>query len=436
LVQLDATILARQEELSALGRNRTELETAIAGLQEDQSEQIRQRQFCLDELTTVRGHLAEARTRLLALRDLVEERENDLSSLRETALAVHQQHEADLTARQAGLAQLDTQIQESCETLAGLTEEVEATRRTLGELREQSSAETQRLSSTSQELAAHLARKQSELGALGDALEQAREALQAVSQEREQRLQEAQSRLSQVLLKRKVAEDDLAAKMEQLEQANAALAEAGTRQFALQQTLSEQAKAACSLALLQERLRVGAEDEQALNARLASLQERAAQLEQLETQCAERQQILDGLEQQVATLEQRAGLLAPAATLEEGTLRVLAVELIQEIDSLDEQILRLRRFACDDEFAAELERLRHALLDILARQGVFRFAIADGEFLRAEDEVRCECVGTKAQPFRAGAKVIETVRAGYVHRSSPAAADFVLRRAGVVTARS
>jgi DNA repair exonuclease SbcCD ATPase subunit len=221
-------------------------------------------------------------------------------------------------------------------------------------------------------LQAHLLRKETECGLLITRLASAREDLQAFLAERDQRQQEAQNRLAQILTKRKVAEDDLAAKIQELERANAALAQAGDAQMTLARTLAETAKAQSELTEQERQLHLHAEENLEAEAKLAELRRQTAALEGIEAQVSARQDELRELEDRVNELEARSRLLGPAASLEVGTIHVLASDLIGELDLLDARIVDFRRFACDHNFAAELERVRQSVLDILKRHGVLR----------------------------------------------------------------
>jgi len=430
LARLEAAIGSAQGELETLGQRRAELEGGIVAITADHDHHLAQRRIALEELESVRNHLSEAGSRLGTLRDLVEERELDLAGLYQAKLVEQSRHQEQLRANQAELAEADLRIQESCAALARLSQEIEVGRTSVAAVRALADQESARLEASQEELRAHLLRKETELGTLQASLAAGQEAFQAFLEEREVRQQEVLGRLSQALTKRKVAEDDLAAKLQQLETINGGLAQAGEAKLELAEVLEEKARAETALAESTERVRFFADQERSLEIRISALNGRACQLEELEGQIHAREEELRTQEARARSLEERSGQLEQAASLETGTIQVLAKDLIGEIDALDEQIVRFELFEADRDFAVHLDGFRQSLLELLGRHGVFPYQFNDGEKLGPEARDHIEIVGTKSERSKEIIKVIETVRPGYIH------GDTILRRAVVVTSHA
>jgi len=377
LAQLDAAIGSARGELEAIGHRKSELEAGIVAITADQEHHLAQRRLSLEELESVRNHLREAGSRLVTLRDLVEERELDLAGLHQAKLVEQSRHEELRLANEAELAAADLRIRESCATLAKLSQEIETGQATVAAVRELTDQETARLEASQAESRAHLLRKEAELRALEASLATGQQAFQAFLEERDLRQREVLDRLDQALTKRKVAEDDLAAKLQHLETVNGSLAQAGQVKMELAAVLADKARAESCLAESTERIRLLTDEERSLEIRTSALNGRAQELEEIDRQVHDREEQLRSQEARARSLEERSGQLEQAANLETGTIHVLAKDLIREIDALDEQIVRFERVEADRDFAVHLDGFRQSLLELLGRYGVFPYRFND-----------------------------------------------------------
>ncbi|MEQ1843461.1 MAG: nucleotide exchange factor GrpE, partial [Verrucomicrobiales bacterium] len=111
-------------------------------------------------------------------------------------------------------------------------------------------------------------------------------------------------------------------------------------------------------------------------------------------------------------------------------VQVIAKDLIRRIDALDDLIDRFQRFDSDKHLADQLVVYRQGLLELLAGHGVSAFRFAAGEKIDLDTRDRVQVVEAKSDRVRDVAKVVETVRPGYLHVST--AGETVLRPAEVI----
>jgi chromosome segregation ATPase len=431
LFQLEDQLAHGRAKLEALAQAKGEGESALRDIAAARLDYLAQRDLVLRECEAARAQLAESAVRLDTLRQLVEARELDLAALQNARLEGLTQYEDECHRRESESTIANVRIREAIESLARLTQEIQTVQTSLQELRAADSRESVRLSATRSELTAHLARKQEELSVLEMSLERGRRSLTEFTAEREARQLEVTQRLNQALTKRKVAEDDLATKLLQLEDLNAQISTASGVMIELALATTERDRLTGELTGTHERLLQAQSAEQALNKRLADLSAEDERLATIQAQIVAREEKLQHHESRQAELEQRCAQLARSSALEHGTIQVLAQELILELDAVEEEIARCRRFDTGADAAQQLERLRTSLLALLARHGVNPFHYAEGDRLGAETRDRIEIIDSRSERCREVIKVIETIRPGYLHVGPDG--ETILRRAHVVT---
>jgi len=431
LFQLDDQLAQGRAEMEALAQAKVEGESALSEIAAVRLDYLAQRALVLNECESTRTQLSEASDRLITLRQLVEARELDLAELQTARLEGQARYEEECREREADATIANLRIREATESLARLTQEIQTVQASLQELRATASRESVRLSATRAELTAHLARKQEELSGLEARLESGRRSLTDFAAEREARQLEVTQRLNQALTKRKVAEDDLATKLLQLEGLNAQISTASGAMIELALATTERDRLTSELTVTRERLLQAQSAEDALTNRIVDLRTEDERLATVKAQIEARENELRQHESRQAELEARCAQLAQTASLEHGTIQVLAQELILELDAVEEEIVRCRRFDTGADAAQQLERLRGSLLALLGRHGVTSYHYAEGERLGIEARDRIEIIDSRSERCREIIKIIETVRPGYLHAGPDG--ETILRRAHVVT---
>lgn len=428
---LDGIALSVLEEEEALGKLRAETEAVlnqIASLKADKKQIAADRAAAKDELATLRANATETAARLSELRNLVDSRELELVKLEEELQARRNAAAAEEQAHQAELQLMTGRVREAENAAKALADETAAERKRLAELKRDGQAETERLQATLKRLGESISSRAQELSRMDANLNEKRGLMEAARLQQETSLAKHHAQIDQLLAKRKAAEDDLTAKLIQIDSANSALEEAGSATRRLAEVRAAQERAQEDLAKVTANLDQARTEEAALQQGICHLQQRTAELERLQAEIAAKEAEVKRHEERARLLQERRAQMERGMTLETGTVQAFAGDLIKRIDSLDDLIGQ----TADRAQASQLQTLRDALLETLEDYSVQHYGYAQNAKIDPVERHLIRIVKSASDRPKKVVKVIETVRRGYRH-TAPNGMQTILRKADVVT---
>ena len=143
------------------------------------------------------------------------------------------------------------------------------------------------------------------------------------------------------------------------------------------------------------------------------------------------------MEEKIAEYEQYQQILRVSLHPDLATVQVMSRQLIRRIDLLEDMIRYYRgKFAADT--VSQLETLRDSFLDLLNENKVTVYSFPPGTEINIDHRRKIKIVESRngnngTNGSNGGARILETVRPGYLCGGSADEGEIILRKAEVIT---
>ncbi|MFT5466295.1 MAG: chromosome segregation ATPase [Verrucomicrobiales bacterium] len=386
------------------------------------------------ELANKRKNVDELTNHLKELRDMVDERNNELIKAKGGLREEKEQHEKWLRDKRAELDNLDQQIDQSHETVKLLNEDIEAQRLKADEAHRQTKVEVDRLEASERSLRERIDLGARELRDLEGSLRSIRTNVDSTTSEQREMEDSQLSRISELGKKRKHAEDELATKLKDIEEANQRAEQISALTREVEDKQGAIGRATSELEKRQDEVRDFEEREEQLLHRIRELEAKSDRLQTVGEEVETKERDLEKLEERTSLLQDRQETLLNATSPESGTIQVFASELLRRIDLLEDLIAKYRRSDQPGErdIADQMGTLREALFDTLRNQSVRPFDFDAGHRIDLKSRRLIKIVETKSDRPKNVTKIVETLRRGYLYLEEDGR-EIILRKADVIT---
>ena len=259
-------------------------------------------------------------------------------------------------------------------------------------------------------------REREELVGLEEQLHQTRSALQNLSGE-SRRLDQLRAELDETT--------------EQLEDRKAKLLTAEEDISRLEKTSARLREETHDLEVRAQKYQTVRSEIEKLEGRAGELQSAQAKLKGVEDRLVGMRDEEKHLATEVRRLRDKKKTLGKAPDPEWGTVHLFSRALFKRIDLLDDLIARYERIAGDTDVPEQLKLMRASLLDALAERDVELFTYETGSEISVPDRARIKIVEVERGGSGGSAKVLATLRPGYVCANGGEGRPTILRKAEV-----